>query len=380
MPISKSKRSGSNTGSLLLGAAVGAGVTAFALEYFRKHPEKWPANIRRQLSLDKVLQNAHQTGALRLAKPFRYVIFSDHHKGARDMADDFQPCEATYLAALDHYFDKDFTLVEAGDVEELWENEIPEVMQAYTNVFNSTARFYPERYLRLGGNHDDAWETEANIREYLDPFFPGIQLLPQLLFEYKNDKGINGEILIIHGHQGTWDADIFKSIPPLILPYYRIIQNLTGSGRTSPSQNTHDRGIQDNQMYTWVSRQEKLILIAGHTHRPIWSSMTHLERLVMRLQALQTAARRPAVQTAEAELLQAEIARRAEKDALDPQEIFKLVPCYFNTGCCRFGDGDITGIEIEDDQMSLIKWGNIGGKIERTVLESSHLANIFAAI
>jgi hypothetical protein len=376
----KKKNSFFNLSTMLLGVAVGAGATAYALEYFRKHPEKLPANFRRQLALDKVFEHAHQAGAIRLQKPYHYVIFSDHHKGARDQADDFQPCEATYLTALDHYYHHGFTLIEAGDVEELWENEIPEVMQAYTGVFQSSARFYPDRYLRLGGNHDDAWETEANIRQYLDPFFPGIQLHPQLLFEYQDEKGINGKILIIHGHQGTWDADIFKTIPPLILPYYRILQNMTGSGRTSPSQNTHNRGIQDNQMYTWVSQQEKLILIAGHTHRPIWSSMTHLERLVMRLQALQSAGRPAAEQTAEAELLQAEIARRAEKDTLDPQEIFKLVPCYFNTGCCRFGDGDITGIEIEDDQMSLIKWGDLGGKIDRTVLESSRLANIFAAI
>jgi hypothetical protein len=29
---------------------------------------------------------------------------------------------------------------------------------------------------------------------------------------------------------------------------------------------------------------------------------------------------------------------------------------YFNTGCCCFDDGDITGIEIEGSMIRLIKW------------------------
>src|ERR687886_404857 len=31
-------------------------------------------------------------------------------------------------------------------------------------------------------------------------------------------------------------------------------------------------------------------------------------------------------------------------------------PCYFNTGCCSFGDGDITGIEIAGGEIRLIRW------------------------
>jgi hypothetical protein len=33
-----------------------------------------------------------------------------------------------------------------------------------------------------------------------------------------------------------------------------------------------------------------------------------------------------------------------------------LKPSYFNTGCCCFNDGDITGIEISDGHIRLIKW------------------------
>lgn len=33
----------------------------------------------------------------------KYIIFSDHHKGNRDGADDFRVCERTYNAALAYY-------------------------------------------------------------------------------------------------------------------------------------------------------------------------------------------------------------------------------------------------------------------------------------
>jgi hypothetical protein len=290
------------------------------------------------------------------------------------------PCEPTYLFALDHYLDSGYTLIEMGDVEELWENPIPPVMQSNINVFESIARFYPDRYLRIGGNHDDAWQVDTNVRQNLDPLFPGIRVWPQILFHFGDEPGNQGEILCIHGHQGTWDADILAFFPPLILPYFRIIQNLTGIGQTSPSRDTHSRGIQDNQMYTWVSRQHKLILIAGHTHRPIWSSMTHLEILVRRLHAYKSQEMRPEDYTAEVDRLQNEIYLRALTDPMGKSEIIKLKPCYFNTGCCSFADGDITGIEIEDDQMRLVKWGKVNGNIIRSVLESTNLQDIFEAL
>src|SRR4030095_2416022 len=41
----------------------------------------------------------------------RYIIFSDQHKGAGDMADDFRLSKRNYSAALDHYLKQQFTFV-----------------------------------------------------------------------------------------------------------------------------------------------------------------------------------------------------------------------------------------------------------------------------
>ena len=64
----------------------------------------------------------------------RLVILSDLHRGARDGADDFQRCEPAYSAALGWYLERGYQLYLLGDVEELWENDIGEVLPRYTDV------------------------------------------------------------------------------------------------------------------------------------------------------------------------------------------------------------------------------------------------------
>ena len=132
-------------------------------------------------------------------------------------------------------------------------------------------------------------------------------------------------------------------------------------------------------MYRWASKHRKLIFIAGHTHRPVWSSLTHLEQLYMELYALR--------------LRKEEIGEEKYQDQLKSQlhkinkriikeppvdEIRRTAPCYFNTGCCRFSDGDITGIEITGETISLVKWDR---KTQtRTELASMPLADLFALL
>ena len=53
-----------------------------------------------------------------------------------------------------------------------------------------------------------------------------------------------------------------------------------------------------------------------------------------------------------------------------------MKPSYFNTGCCCFSDGDITGIEIADGYIRLIKWSVVGGKTVRELLEEKELEEL----
>jgi hypothetical protein len=52
---------------------------------------------------------------------------------------------------------------------------------------------------------------------------------------------------------------------------------------------------------------------------------------------------------------------------------------YFNTGCCCFNDGDITGIEIEGDRIRLIEWKYVEDIPTRVVLEECELEKLLDA-
>jgi len=94
-------------------------------------------------------------------------------------------------------------------------------------------------------------------------------------------------------------------------------------------------------MYEWSSNRKNVVLVTGHTHKPVFASgkySTHPSNKI-------------------------------ERDANE-----KLKPSYFNTGCCCFNDGDITGIEIENGFIRLIKWHEEEDKASsRQVLEEVRL-------
>ncbi len=367
--------------AFLAGMAAGAGLMVLREAYERKNPEYTVRQVLVNLALDRVLDKARRSTVRTLDAGSRYILLSDMHKGARDRADDFQQCEATYLKALDYYEANGYTLVVLGDGEELWEQDIPKVIEAYSNVLASEGRFYPDRYIRLVGNHDNPWEDKALVDRYLGLFFPGIEVLTSLVLRPAGEEGPLGDFFLIHGHQGTIDSDMLGFVGPQVLPFYRWVQNLTGIGRTSPSEQACLRAAHDTRMYRWASKQGKLALIAGHTHRPVWSSRTHLEKLMSQLIALQARKSEIAPETYSAEeaALTAEIGRCQGK--YPPcDDTIKTRPSYFNTGCCRYADGDITGIELAAGEIRLIKWENKDQAQARVVLEKMKFYEVFASL
>jgi hypothetical protein len=365
--------------SLLAGSAAGAGTILLANSILNRDPDKRPEQLLVNRALDKRLRACQTSGPIPLTREGRFVIFSDHHKGARTLADPFPQCEATYLNALDYYLENGFTLIILGDAEELLEESIPHVIDAYPNVLNSETRFHPERLIRIYGNHDIYWQVEEIVQKYLHPFFPGIHFRQDLIFRFTDQGEHLGEIFLIHGHQGNFWADALSFLAERALPYYRDLQILTGFGTlTSPSKDDCLRSQQDNRMYRWVSRKSKLILVAAHTHRPVWSSKTLFDKLANQLHnLLQLEIEEQSANHEEQILaLMEEIERRQE---LQPtcDDILKTRPCYFNTGCCMYADGDITGVEVEGGYLRLIKWGPRDGQSQRTILEQNPLKEIF---
>ena len=367
--------------NFLAGVALGAGAVLLRDALERKNPDFSLQQLLVNLALDRALQQAKKTNRRNLSAPDRYVIFSDHHKGVRDRADDFRQCEETYLGALDYYHEAGFNLIILGDGEELWEQDAGSVLAAYHNVLESEARFYPSRYIKIVGNHDDPWESAAYVDEVLSPYFPGIEVHQSLVLDVYEAGESVGELFLIHGHQGTIGSDTLNFLGPFFLPYYRKIQNLTNIGRTSPSRDACLRAAHDTRMYRWSSKQEGVILIAGHTHRPVWSSRTHLEKLLWQLFSLQEKQDEMSPEAYEKAVKQLQNGIRKQQDAYQPcDDTIKTRPSYFNTGCCRFEDGDITGIELVDGKIRLVKWVKPPSDPKPIVLEEMKLAEVFALL
>jgi hypothetical protein len=102
-------------------------------------------------------------------------------------------------------------------------------------------------------------------------------------------------------------------------------------------------------MHEWSSRKHDLLLITGHTHKPVFASGLYSDHPNNTVNETKIA-----VATVES----------------------KVKPSYFNSGCCCYNDGNITGIEIADGKISLIKWQLENNIPVRSVLEEKELSDL----
>ncbi len=147
----------------------------------------------------------------------RVVVMSDLHRGARDGADDFERAERAYSAALGWYLEERYALWLLGDVEELWENDVKEVVpDAYKHLLKLEREFAEARggpgLRRFWGNHDLDWADEDSRAEHLDEYLAGSPVEEGLCVEVREDSKRLGIIFFAHGHQGTDSSDRFRGI------------------------------------------------------------------------------------------------------------------------------------------------------------------------
>jgi UDP-2,3-diacylglucosamine pyrophosphatase LpxH len=318
----------------------------------------------------------------------RLIIFSDHHKGTRDGADDFFRCERAYNAALGYYLESGYDLYLLGDVEELWENDPEPVLAAYDETLALEAAFHREgRYVRFWGNHDDQWRYGDQVEKHLGSSFPGLNVREALRLHVLRGSEELGLLYLAHGHQGTSESERFAWISRMFVRYvWRPVQRRLKVAIATPATDWDLREDHERAMLAWAQSHPKTpVLITGHTHRPVFGeskpsppkrrSEQQLAEELEEARAAPTPDRaRVAALRAELELVRAEGRRFLHPPTpIDP-------PCYFNTGCCSFGDGDVTGIEIADGQIKLIRWDSEGATPAATVLVADRLADVLAAV
>jgi hypothetical protein len=169
---------------------------------------QWLRGRKRRRTGEAIAEAYARAGTFALSPATPVVIFSDHHRGGRDGADDFQRCERTYNAALAYYFELGYHLMELGDVEELWENTFDEVVASYPVTLALAARFREVgRYTRFFGNHDLAWSEPELFRQRMwERGYDGVVPIEALRI-LVGDGTAAGELFLVHGHQGTADSD-----------------------------------------------------------------------------------------------------------------------------------------------------------------------------
>ena len=302
----------------------------------------------------------------------KFIIFSDQHKGARDGADVFALAEKNYMAALNYYNNNHFFYINLGDSEELWENLLITVKRHNKATFELEKKFLGRKaFIKIFGNHDLYWDNDPlapfNLKKIYGqvlPIYEGV-----LLKTTVNKKPL--EIYMTHGHQGDLQSDgnwfskwFVSDIWGPFQAYLRINPN-------TPANNNQLKTTHNRMMYEWSSKRKNMLLITGHTHQTVFKSVTHIEKLYEQLEAAKKAADKLQV-----EGLKNQIKGRENKSGGMP-DFNGYLDTYFNSGCCCFDDGDITGIELADGCIRLIKWQYGADKESvRLVLEESKLEEL----
>jgi hypothetical protein len=205
------------------------------------------------------------------------IVFSDHHKGVRDDADDFWRCEAAYNAALGYYLESGYHLVVLGDAEELWESPAEKVVgdrPTYQRTLTLEGLFASsDRYTRVYGNHDDQWEDDATVlKAALGVSSDDFRVREALCLELERKDGNIGRLFLTHGHQGTLESQLLAPASKFLVRHgWSRVQRLIRRPWNTPARDHALRGRHNSAMCRWASSQrEPLVLIAGHTHQPVF--------------------------------------------------------------------------------------------------------------
>ncbi len=288
-----------------------------------------------------------------------YVILSDQHKGHQQ----FDRNKELYCRVLDYYFQKRFKVILLGDVEEFYSKDITRFLDEYANdVYPKESQFGTNTgpgYCRIWGNHDYDWGKPQNIAEYLHQLIPGIpgkNVKQALKLKFDDDFFI----FLTHGHQGELDGDKLKKIIRFIK--YRLRLRWIGYP-TSASQNHRLRLRSERQYYEWA-KENGVMLITGHTHRPRFESLDKIDRLETQIESLcrrwsrtktpicRLRLERKITKKHNEYLAALEKAKQSKKrKRLGQGEL--LIPCYFNPGSCLHEKG-ISCLEISNGRIRLV--------------------------
>lgn len=263
--------------------------------------------------LDKAYKEAK---IIKFDNASKFILFSDCHRGDNSFADDFANNRNIYFHALKYYYSEGFEYAELGDGDELWENlSFNSIFDAHKNVYKLLKRFHEQKRLHMiWGNHDMVYRDPKYVKKHLATYFDpkeekDVELFKDLAFHegiVLKHRETKQEVFLTHGHQADWWNYIFWRWSRFMVRVLWKPLNVMGiADPTSPAKNYKELIKVERRTKKWIIENKNLITVMGHTHRPRFP---------------------------------------------DPGDI-----AFFNDGSCVH-PRSITGIEIENGSISLIKW------------------------
>lgn len=104
--------------------------------------------------IDKALASAKE---INQEEHPRIVVFSDCHRGNGTWNDSFLNNKTLFQAALGYYRENDFTYIELGDGDELWENrKFSDIEEIPAALFSGSADLRRQRKYKI---QSDSWAS-----------------------------------------------------------------------------------------------------------------------------------------------------------------------------------------------------------------------------
>ncbi|MBD3891512.1 metallophosphoesterase family protein [Olleya marilimosa] len=246
----------------------------------------------------------------------KFILFSDCHRGDNSFADDFANNRNIYYHALKHYYVQGFAYAELGDGDELWENNSFEsILYAHKNVYGLMQLFHKQKRLHMiWGNHDMVYRdpnyVKKNLHSFFDPkvgadveLFGDIEYNEAIILKHKDTQQ---ELFLTHGHQADWwNYTFWKWSRFMVRVLWKPLNVMGIADPTSPAKNYKELIKVERRTKKWITENNNIMTVVGHTHRPRFP---------------------------------------------EPGDV-----AFFNDGSCVH-PRSITGIEIENGAISLIKW------------------------
>jgi len=281
----------------------------------------------------------------------RYVIFSDLHLGDGSPRDNFTHNAGLFSSVLSsHYLPRHFKLVLNGDVEDLYRFSARSVIAHNEPLYQLFDLFRRRTALyKVLGNHDlDLQDHRASLQRF--PLHPALRL-----------QFGGQEAFVLHGHQ----ADVLTTHCHQLFSFVsRRILSPLGFPNGSVAHDEMKKYRTEKRIYDFA-KARKLLAVIGHTHRPLFESLSRIDYLKFQIENLCRSypgagdGQKRALEK-KALAYQQELVRTLEKDHLNGSrsslyDSGHLVPCVFNSGCAT-GKRGVTAIEIANGRISLVFW------------------------